>query len=215
MVAGPWRPRSPTPHLPPPSGRHRRARVVRLAAQVSALAALALLAAACADPVTDPMAAAGRDGEAADPDAEPDRGAPSDDLGAGPHNLLSEELRGAPDGCGAEVEAATVGTIAAQLDDLARGDDAAALSRATSAFRSGTDAAAFRDLIEDSSPLLVQDATAVLLRCSRQGPGTVEALVEVTTADRVSALFVYRLRLDDQRWAIDAAVRLTPPPATA
>ncbi|GEM_PF-2782764 len=163
------------------------------------------------------------DPDAGDPDAgDPDTGDPEGDAeggdgsqpGAGPQNRLPDELLGLPDDCGPEVVAAAVDTIAAQLEDFARGDFSAALDHATSAFQSGIDADAFQALIEVGYPLLLQDATAELARCTRRGPDTVEVGVEVTTADRVSAPFAYRLRLDGGRWAIDGAVRLTPPPAT-
>lgn len=188
------------------------------------------MAAACADPVTEPAAAPppaaqpdGPDPQDAEPDgtgprdadpdtADPDRAGPDR---AGPENRLPDDHLAGPGVCIAEVEDEVLGTISAQLDDLARRDFAAALSQATTAFRTGVDAAAFRALIEGSFPLLLEDATAELSECYRRGPATVEARVEVTTGDRVSAPFVYRLRLDDDRWAIDAAARLTAPPTTA
>ena len=240
------------------------AAVLRRAAVVAAVAVVALTAAACVDPDTEPGAfdtvtgdaeaaqdeAAGpeqrpesldapagdRDGSDADDRDADDRDADGSDAsddgsgdagsseaddgvgsqpGAGPQNRLPDELLGLPDDCGPAVAAAAADTIAAQLDDFARGDFTAALTHATSAFQAGTDAEAFRTLIEAAYPLLLQDATATLALCTRRGPDTVEVGVEVTTADRVSAPFAYRLRLDDGRWAIDGAVRLTPPPATA
>ena len=240
------------------------AAVQRRAVVVAAVAVVALTAAACADPDTEPGAretvtgedaaaqdeasgveqrpepldapAGDRDGsdaEASDAEgSEDDRsdasgdgsgdaesGEAGDDVGsqpgAGPQNRLPDELLGLPDDCGPDVAAAVADTIAAQLDDFAQGDFTAALTHATSAFQAGTDAEAFRALIEAAYPLLLQDATATLALCTQRGPDTVEVGVEVTTADRVTAPFAYRLRLDDGRWAIDGAVRLTPPPATA
>lgn len=158
----------------------------------------------------DPDASNPESGDPESSDAEDDAGSQP---GAGPQNRLPDELLSLPDDCGPEVVAAAGDTIAAQLDDFARGDFSAALAHATSAFQSGIDADAFQTLIEVGYPLLLQDATAELARCARRGPDTVEVGVEVTTVDRVSAPFAYRLRLDDGRWAIDGAVRLTPPPA--
>jgi hypothetical protein len=206
---------------------------------VAVAAAIAMIASACADPVTEPAAAPPAvaphtvepgqgepqrgDPEGVDPDADAPEGdgleadAPDvdDPARAGPENRLPDDLLAGPGVCVADVEREVLGTISAQLDDLARRDFSAALSQATSAFQARTDATAFRALIEDSFPLLLEDATAELSECFRGGPGTVEASVVVTTGDQVSAPFVYRLRLDDGRWAIDAAARLTPPPATA
>jgi hypothetical protein len=211
---------------------------------VAVAAVIAMLTSACADPVTEPAAAPPAvapdtvepgqgepqrgDPEGVDPDADaPDADAPEGDgreadapdaddpARAGPENRLPDDLLAGPGVCLADVEREVLGTISAQLDDLARRDFSAALSQATSAFQAGTDATAFRALIEGSFPLLLEDATAELSECFRRGPGTVEASVVVTTGDQVSAPFVYRLRLDDGRWAIDAAARLTPPPATA
>jgi hypothetical protein len=186
---------------------------------VAVAAMIAMLTSACTDPVTEPAAAP----PAVAPDrfgpgpGEPQRDDPvaDDPADAGPENRLPDDLLAGPGVCIADVEREVLGTISAQLDDLARRDFSAALSQATSAFQAGTDAAAFRALIEGSFPLLLEDATAELSECFRRGPGTVEASVVVTTGDQVSAPFVYRLRLDDGRWAIDAAARLTPPPATA
>ncbi len=229
----------------------RRTAIRRDWVRAAVVGVVVLLAAACADPVTEPDAREAVSGDDAgeQPDASTgaeQRGAPpapqagdpgsqdpdpedpgpqepgsgdADDgdgsqLGAGPQNRLPDQLLGLPDDCGPEVAGAVADTIAAQLDDLARGDFAAALSHATSAFQAGTDADAFRELIEAGYPLLLQDATAELALCARRGPETVEVGVEVTTADRISAPFAYRLRLDGGRWAIDGAVRLTPPPAT-
>jgi hypothetical protein len=171
------------------------------------------------DDGSDDGTVVGDDGSGDDGSGDAESGDAEDDVGsrpgAGPQNRLPDELLGLPDDCGPEVAAAAADTIAAQLDDFARGDFTAALTHATSAFQAGTDAEAFRTLIEAAYPLLLQDATATLALCTRRGPDTVEVGVEVTTADRVTAPFAYRLRLDDGRWAIDGAVRLTPPPATA
>lgn len=178
-------------------------------ALVAVVAVAAIVVSACADPVTEPAVAP----PASVPDTvEPEEGDPRR---ADPEHRLPDDHLAAPGVCVADVEREVLDTISAQLDDLARRDFPAALSQATTAFQAGTDAAAFRALIEDSFPLLLEDATAELSECFRRGPATVEARVEVTTGDRVSAPFVYRLRLDDGRWAIDAAARLTPPPATA
>ena len=208
--------------------------------RVAVAVVLVLAAAGCADPVVEPGAldtaneAAGQDepagseplgpqagdgegsggGNESDADGSDAEDGAGSQPGAGPQNRLPDELLGLPDDCGPEVAAAAQDTIAAQLEDFARGDFSAALAHATSAFQSGTDADAFRALIEAGYPLLLQDATAELAGCARRGPDTVEVGVEVTTADRVSAPFAYRLRLDRGRWAIDGAVRLTPPPAT-
>jgi len=169
----------------------------------------------------DPQVSDRREGDpgADDPGADDPGSSEAEDgagpqPGAGPQNRLPDELLGLPDDCGPQVAAAAADTITAQLDDFARGDFTAALAHATSVFQAGTDAEAFRVLIEAGYPLLLQDATAALARCARRGPDTVEVGVEVTTSDRVSAPFAYRLRLEDGRWAIDGAVRLTPPPAT-
>ncbi|MFO7779721.1 MAG: DUF4864 domain-containing protein [Nitriliruptoraceae bacterium] len=224
--------------------RHRSAAAVGGPLLFAAIAMVAVIASACADPVTEPAATApstaqpdgtdpqdadpdpdaagpSDDGPDADPDADRDAARPEDDGSdaapdrAGPQNRLPDDHLAGPGVCIAEVEREVLDTIGAQLDDLARRDFAAALSQATTAFQAGTDAAAFRALIEGSFPLLLEDATAELSGCFRPGPATVEARVEVTTGDRVSAPFVYRLRLDGGRWAIDAAARLTAPPATA
>ncbi len=193
--------------------------------------AIVLTAAACVDPVIEPDAfdaatgdeGVGDDEVASDPEAgDPEAGDPGasdaedgagSQPGAGPHNRLPDELLALPDDCGPEVAAAAEDTIAAQLDDFARGDFSSALAHATSSFQSGTDVDAFQALIEVGYPLLLQEATAELARCARRGPDTVEVGVEVTTADRVTAPFAYRLRLDGDRWAIDGAIRLSPPPA--
>jgi len=187
----------------------------RTVTSTALLALVAVLAAACADPVTEPAAtpppAASGGGGA--PDApEPGDTGPGR---AGPENRVPDDLLAGPEVCVAAVAEQVLGTINTQLDDLARGDFAAALSQATTAFQAGTDAATFRALIEDSFPLLLEDATAELSTCVRRGPATVEAEVQVATGDRVRAPYVYRLRRDEGRWAIEAAARLTPPPATA
>lgn len=186
----------------------------RTAVGVAVGALVALLAPACADPITEPAASppapASPDGAAPD-DTGPDGDAPGI---AGPQNRLPEDHLAGPGVCVSDVEQRVLGTINTQLADLARRDFTAALSRATTAFQAGTDPDAFEALIEGSFPLLLEDATAELSECVRRG-GTVEARVEVATGDRVRAPFVYRLRLDQGRWAIEAAARLTPPPATA
>lgn len=194
-----------------PSQPTRRDAVVTVRPPLVAVIALvAMLAAACADPVTEPAVAppSAAQPDTIDPEqADPDR--------PDPENRLPDDHLAGPGVCVADVEREVLDTISAQLADLARRDFSAALSQATTAFQAGTDAAAFRALIEGSFPLLLEDATAELSECFLRGPATAEARVEVTTGDRVSAPFVYRLQLDDGRWAIDAAARLTPPPATA
>jgi hypothetical protein len=182
--------------------------------RAAVLAMVIAVATACVDPVTEPDAVGAVPG---DETGEPDASAGGEERATPPdaQNRLPDELRSLPDDCGPEVAAAAVDTIVAQLDDFAQGDFSAALSHATSAFQAGTDVATFKELIEGGYPLLLQNATAELALCTRSGPDTVEVGVEVTTADRVSAPFAYRLRLDGDRWAIDAAVRLTPPPSTA
>jgi hypothetical protein len=221
-----------------PPVRHTSPVVVR-PTLVAFVAVVAMIASACADPVTEPEAAPpaavgdtddpgqgdphrdgpdGLDPDGDDPESDdPERDDPDadDPARAGPENRLPDDHLAGPGVCVQDVEREVLATISTQLDDLARRDFSAALSQATSAFQAGTDATAFRALIEGSFPLLLEDATAELSECFRRGPGTIEASVVVTTGDQVSAPFVYRLRLDDGRWAIDAAARLTPPPATA
>ena len=211
----------------PPSPDHHSAAVGVKPFLIAAVAMLAVTASACADPVTEPVPAPppsaqpsdpGPDAPATDapeadapeadaPEADPDR--------AGPENRFPDDHLAGPGICITEVEGEVLDTISAQLDDLARRDFAAALSQATDAFQEGTDTAAFKALIEGSFPLLLEDASAELSSCFQRGPATVEAGVEITTGDRVSAPFVYRLRFDEDRWAVEAAARLTPPPATA
>ena len=174
------------------------------------IAVVAMVAAACADPVTEPAPAppATAQPDTIDPEqADPDR--------PDPQNRVPDGHLAGPGVCSTDVEREVLETISAQLDDLARRDFAAALSQATTTFQADVDAVAFRALIESSFPLLLEDATAELSECFRSGPATVEVRVVVITVDRVRAPFAYRLRLDDGRWAIDAAARLTPPPASA
>jgi hypothetical protein len=168
---------------------------------------LALLLAACADPATAPQAGdpgARHDaGEDDAPDPEPPTVQPERD----------EALQ--PATCPAPVSDAVGATIDAQLGALARGDFPAALAEASPGFQAGTDAEAFRRLIERDYALLLDDASAEVEGCAQLRPDLSDVIVVIATADGTRTRFVYRLRLDGERWGIEAAARLDPPPATA
>lgn len=176
---------------------------------------LVLVLVACADPVTEP----GTPGDDADPgvsdDADPGAtgeagsggGAPATDPESG------EELL--PATCPGTVTEAVGATIDAQLAAFSRGDFPAALAEASPGFQAGTDPAAFRALIEQEYPLLLEDASAEVEGCAQLRPELSDVVAVIATGDGTRARFLYRLRLVDERWGIEAAARLDPPPATA
>ncbi len=203
--------------------------------------ALALLLAACADPVTAPSAgdpgaqhdadaaddevvddsAAGDEGGAAgedpadggigDQDGDGAAGIPDEPPMALPER--DEELRPAP--CPEPVTEAVGATIGTQLDAFASGDYLAALAEATPGFQAGTTVEAFRRLIEQDYPLLLDDARVEVDGCAQLRDDVSDVVAIVVTADGTRTRFLYRLRLVDDRWGIEAAARLDPPPATA
>jgi hypothetical protein len=155
--------------------------------------ALVVLLAACADPVTAPSAG--------DPGAQHDAVA------------TDEELWPAP--CPDPVTAAVGATIGTQLAAFASGDYLAALAEATPGFQAGTTVEAFRRLIEQDYPLLLYDARVEVDGCAQLRDDVSDVVAIVVTADGTRTRFLYRLRLVDDRWGIEAAARLDPPPATA
>lgn len=193
------------------------------------LVVTALLVVACADPVTAPEAGEtgarhdratsengatdgdtspdgpGTSPDSPDPDASPDR--PGDD--AAPDDLVR------PASCPDAVTEAVGATIDAQLEAFARGDFPAALAEASPGFQAGTDPATFRALIERDYPLLLEDASAEVEGCAQLRPELSDVVAVIATSDGARTRFVYRLRLVDDRWGIEAAARLDPPPATA
>ena len=191
--------------------------------RLSLLVVGVLVLGACADPVTapeagDPGARLGGDAVAgADPGADPGAaGGPG-----GPGDGETSSAGPAPDGdpgpadCPAGVVDAVGATIEAQLAAFARGDFPAALAEASPSFQAGTDPATFRALIEREYPLLLEDASAELEGCAQLRPELSDVVAVIATGDGARTRFVYRLRLEDERWGIEAAARLDPPAATA
>jgi hypothetical protein len=178
---------------------------------------LAVVLAACADPDTAPAAGeSGAQPEAgmtppADPDLDGDTGEPE------PPTTSPErrDARPAPEGCSEPVVEAVGTTIDAQLAAFARGDFLAALAEASPGFQAGIDPETFQVLIERDYALLLEDASAEVEGCAQLRPDISDVVAVIATADGTRTRFAYRLRLADDRWGIDAAVRLDPPPATA
>lgn len=186
---------------------------------------LVLLLVACADPVTAPApgenGAQPEAGLTPEVDPDPDSGLDADpDPGDAPHDeppTASPETDASPppEGCPDPVVAAIGATIDAQLAALARGDFPAALAEATPGFQAGIGPEAFRGLIERDYALLLDDASAEVEVCAQLRPDLSDVVAVVATADGTRTRYLYRLRLVDERWGIDAAARLDPPPATA
>lgn len=120
-----------------------------------------------------------------------------------------------PEACAAADLAAIDAVIAAQLDAFADDDWEAAFALASVEFRAGTDPDAFAALIEDSFPVIVDDAEHRSVACLVRRPGAAEVRVEVTAADGERADLVYLL-VDEDGWAIAGAVPLeaSTPPST-
>jgi hypothetical protein len=193
------------------------------------LVLLVLVLVACADPVTAPSAG--------DPGAQHDAGPSSEPGDAGPGGAQGDAGRetepedgsearapDAPAGGDEPVEPAicpdpvteAVGvTIAAQLDAFARGDYPAALAEASPGFQAATDVDAFQRLIERDYALLLDGARVEVAGCAQLRDDVSDVVAIIATADGTRTRFLYRLRFAEERWGIEAAVRLDPPPATA
>jgi hypothetical protein len=193
--------------------------------RLSLLVVATLLLVACADPVTAPEAGetgARPDGAAAEDDparggATQERTVP-DEPGAppeGPRTDAAPDELPPPASCPDAVAAAVGATIDAQLAAFARGDFPAALAEASPGFQASTDPATFRALIERDYPLLLEDASAEVEGCAQLRPELSDVVAVIATSDGTRTRFVYRLRLVEDRWGIEAAARLDPPPATA
>lgn len=179
---------------------------------------LALLLAACADPQTAPDA--GENGAQPEagltPEVDPDPG--GDDADGAEPPTASPERRDTPpgpDSCPEPIVEAVGATIDAQLAALARGDFPAALAEASPGFQAGIDPETFQGLIERDYALLLDDASAEVEGCAQLRPDLSDVVAVIATADGTRTRYLYRLRLVDDRWGIDAAARLDPPPATA
>ncbi|MFP4311888.1 MAG: DUF4864 domain-containing protein [Nitriliruptoraceae bacterium] len=195
---------------------------------------LLLLLVGCADPVTEPQAGdgsaggerGGEDGSAQEPEdgsapsyapEDPADDGPDDGRQATPGDPDAPEADAAPRpaACEGPVVAAVGERIDAQLAAFARRDFPAALAEASPGFQAGTDAEAFRRLIERDYALLLEDASAEVERCAQPRADVSDVVAVIATEDGTRTRFLYRLRLEEQRWGIEAAVRLDPPPATA
>jgi hypothetical protein len=200
---------------------------------------VAVLLVACSDPVTAPSA--GEPGAQHDAGAAGDGGSTGDDGGASGgaagEEAPGDDGRGGEQGDGSEPEApqalperdeelqpaicpdtvtdAVGATIGAQLDAFARGDYPAALAQASPGFQAGTDVNAFQRLIERDYPLLLDGARVEVEGCAQLRDDVSDVIAVIVTADGTRTRFLYRLRLAEDRWGIEAAARLDPPPATA
>lgn len=168
--------------------------------------ALCLLGAACTGEVVDGSSADGGTSPAASEDAS-EGGSEGASPGASPGGSADPHGELA---CDADTQAAIDATIDGQLAAFSEGDYAAALDFSSEAFRAGTSAEAFGEVIESDYPVLRDASGHTSSVCVAQGDEA-QLLVAVEGTDGISDELLYRMTQEAGEWRIAVAARVPGP----